>query len=457
MFLSLGVLIPIAIHLWNIQQGKVLRVGSVALLTNDAVKNTSRIKLHELLLLTLRCLLIILLSLFLSQPQWITNAGTKKDWVMVDKNNIKQTYAHFKPQVDSLIQAGFEPHYFNKGFEKAILSDTVNIQDDTAATNYWVTLNQLNSKISSKAPVYIFTNNYLKNFTGERPVASGNIHWYSYALNDTASYITGRYAIQGDSVQLITANSLSTGNYNSYKTAPLQNSQAAGIDTATFQVTIYSKGYTADAVYIQSAVNAIQQFSHRKIAVSTINNIAQLPPKQDWLFWLSNEAVPQNIKTANLFVYVQGKEQAVQTWLSSAQDGNHISIYKRIIAPPAGDIMWSDGFGNALLTKEHGLPNIYRFYSRFDVQWNDLPWNNNLPQLVYALLYNTSGEAAIARNDKRLVDDRQLQPVILKEDKAQSLQTSSVNIANIILVLAFITFFLERYFSSRQKRGRARV
>lgn len=454
MFLSLGILIPIAIHLWNIQQGKILQVGSVALLNKDAVKNTSRIKLHDLLLLALRCLLIILLSLFLSQPQWVTKPGTNKGWVLIDKNDLKQTYTHFKLQVDSLLQAGFELHYFNKGFDKTVLTDTTNIKSDATNTNYWVTLAQLNSTKGVDVPLYIFTNSYLQNFTGERATAASNIHWYSYAPNDTASYIANSYTIQGDSVQLITVNSSATGNSNVYSSIALQNA-GAGIDTNTLHVSIYNKGYATDAAYLQAAINAIQQFSHKKLTITNVNNIAQLPAKQDWLFWLSNEAIPQNITANKLFVYAQGKEQDVQTWLGINKSANPIVIYKRIAGGISGYTVWSDGFGNGLLTRVDGRPTIYRFYSRFDVQWNDLSWSNDFPQMMYGLLYNTSTGAALNNNDKRIIDDKQLQPVISKEYKLHNKQALSVSINNIILLLAFITFFIERYFSNRVKKGAA--
>ena len=122
--------IPLAIHLWNIRKGKTLKVGSIALINAASQKRSLSRRLNDRLLLLLRCLLLILLAFVLSMPLWNrnNNLSKTKGWILIPRENIKETYQKFKPKVDSLIKAGFELHYFNKAFAKAdfskALSDT---------------------------------------------------------------------------------------------------------------------------------------------------------------------------------------------------------------------------------------------------------------------------------------------------------------------------------------------
>jgi len=453
--LSLGVLIPIIIHLWNIQQGKILKVGSVALLTKDAIKSSSSIKLHELLLLILRCLLILLLAALLSKPQWNAKNNAGKGWLMIDKNDAQQTYNHFKPQIDSLMQAGYELHYFNNGFEKTSLQNALsNSTDSTQNINYWAILRQLINKRDGQIPLYIFTNDYLNKFTGTRPTVQPNIHWYNYTQGDTSSYPAAVYAMQGDSIKVITANSSATGTYNTYSNKAYAQVQSTGADTATLYVTIYNKGFTTDAGYVKAAIEAIQQFSRRKIKVFVTANLSQISQQQSWLFWLSNDVMPANVKAQNIFVYEKGKEEDVHSWVKAdAAQSSTQALYKRVTNQDSGsNVIWSDGFGRPLLAKKL---NTWHFYSRFDASWNDLPWSHDFPQMIYSLLINDSLTVNIAAKDKRIIDDDQLQPATEKENIASSKQTNfRVDISNITLLLAFIVFFIERIISSGTKKER---
>jgi len=460
LFLSLAVVVPVIIHLWYIQQGKVLKVGSVALLTKDITKTSSSIKLHDLLLLFLRCLLILLLAVLLSQPQWTGNTRKEKGWVLIDKGDVAQTYARFKPTVDSLLQGGYALHYFNKGFEKTDLPTALAAKKDTAQPgNYWGTLKQLTNNAGTQMPLYIFTNNYAANFAGDRPAALPNIHWYSYTPADTSTYTAAAYAIEGDSAMVVTANSSATATYNTYADVATAQLQTTAVDTAALRIVIYSKGYATDAGYIKAAIDAIQQFSKRKIITSAINNVAQIPAQQDWLFWLANEPVPAVMRNKNLFIYEKGREEKTASWVAGNEGQISTStptpLFKSIAAPADDNtqVVWRDGFGKALLTKETGTNIVYHFFSRFDASWSDLVWSNDFPKMMYSLLFNTSNVPSV--KDKRVIDNSQLQPFVDKEGAATAKQAgASTDVSGIFWLLVFIIFFIERIISSRVKKER---
>ena len=61
-----GLLIPIGIHLLSRREGKIIKIGSIRHLEETNSKQFKSIRLNELALLLLRCLIITILVLFLS-------------------------------------------------------------------------------------------------------------------------------------------------------------------------------------------------------------------------------------------------------------------------------------------------------------------------------------------------------------------------------------------------------
>lgn len=466
LFAATAVLIPIILHLWNVQQGKILKVGSVALLTKDAVKTTSSIKLHDLLLLLLRCLLIILLALLLSQPRWRADNTAGKGWVLMDKNDVQNTYNHFKPQVDSLLAAGFEFHYFNTGFEKKDLSAALSEKPDSAGiAEYWATMARLSNGTNTSIPLYIFTSNYLAHFNGNRAGATANVHWFTYIPADTSTYTAGAYETSTDSLHITTAASTAAGTYNAYndiaKTA--EQNITIPIDTTTLHVAIYAKDNATDARYIKAAIDAVQQFSKRKIVTSVLNNVSGLPANIDGLFWLSSQPIPAGVQAKNIFMYQTGQVENIQSAIlagtNQSATGAQAALYKHIAATTdinaSMQTIWADGYGNPLLAKQSGTANIYSFYSHFDASWNDLVWNNQFPQMIYSLLYPGNSTGTINQKDKRVLDSRQLQPYKLKENSgALSQLNNSTDISPAFWLAACIIFLIERLVSLKAKKER---
>jgi hypothetical protein len=461
MFVSLGMLVPIILHLWNIQRGKILKVGSVALLAKDTTIRNSNIKLHDLLLLLLRCLFILFLAMLLCRPQWKNKSTKKTGWVLIDKARAQQTYNHFKPQVDSLLQAGYQLHYFNNGFEKTNLQTVIATEKDSGEiVPYWDVLRQLIKKTGTQMPLYIFSSNYLRNFSGNRPSAPAVVHWFTYSPADTLKLTMNAYITAADSARQVAVTSAATGTYNMYYDVAKTLLPGAVIDTSTLYITIYAKEFAADIQYIKAAINAVQQFSKRKIQLSVCNNAGQVAAMQHWLFWLSTSALPTNVQAKNIFRYQGGKTESVQS-LVTVHDAQALNInlpglYNRVSAQAGNnagyETLWVDGFGQPLLQKEAGQTNTYHFYSRFDAAWNDMPWNNDFAGMMYALLFDDA--LVPAAKDNRIIDDRQLQPSrVNNSDGAEQNMHASTDISAVFWAFAFAIFFMERIISSRVKKG----
>jgi hypothetical protein len=217
-FFALAALsIPVLIHLWNIRPGKTLKVGSISLIT-EASKTTSRsLKLLDILLLILRCLLLALLAFFLAGPlcSYFSPDKKAKGWVLISKENFKESYQKFKPQVDSLRKAGYEFHYFNKGFAKPdwqkLLTDTAR-KDTFSQSNYWSLVKALDSKVRNSIGVYIITPNGANHFKGARPQTSLYLSWKTYIPADSTSrWIAAAWMGNGGEIKAALGNSTPSG------------------------------------------------------------------------------------------------------------------------------------------------------------------------------------------------------------------------------------------------------
>jgi hypothetical protein len=429
LFTLTGISIPVVIHLWNQQPGKILKVGSISLVTASVKEYKKSLTLSDILLLILRCLLIAALAFALTKPTWRFTSGPakQKDWVVISKENTQETYWHFKPFIDSLLKAGGEFHSFNKGFQKEDLMEIFKNKRDTMAAkppSYWSLATALDETISHSIPIYLFTDNYLVHFTGTRPIVSPNLKWFTYTPKDTA----------------------------------IQQSFTDKKDSASLRITLFTGKNTGEARYLKAAIDAIQQFSKRSIQLSVTGNVAEMQRTQDWLFWLSDEPLTKEENNAkNIFTYEKGKVKSNLSWIRATNDISFapVELYKSIV--PANSLndsyatIWQDGYGHPVLsTEKRNERSYYHFYSRFDPAWNELVWGSSFPGLIYSLLEKEEAKKTpINSSDKRVIDSKQLLPNFLKENevKNQAASFKTIDLTDLFWLLVFLLFIVERLVS----------
>ncbi|MES2374470.1 MAG: BatA domain-containing protein [Bacteroidota bacterium] len=483
LFAASGIIIPIAIHLWNIKPGKTLKVGSIALLTHTSQEHARSLRFTELFLLLLRCLLIILLALLLAQPYWV-NAGSGKGWILMEKKDVQQAYNHFKPITDSLLKSGYEFHLFEERFEKKDFQSFLKEESDTAQVNpvsYWSLVKQLDKKLPQGFPVCLFTGNRLNRFAGSRPEVSIAVKWKTFTDKDSIhTFISKAYSTSADSVNVIIGETSPSTTVYTHESIAINKPRQKGIalqvingnlavqyknntpvlvDTATLNITIFSDNYLNDARYVQSALQSIQQVSKRKIKLSVINKSAAIAKNQDWLFWLSDQPIPRNIKTAAVLAYEKGDAIPVYSWLQVDNSASaRVLLYKRIPyqQDDAANI-WQDGFGKPVLTKEtNDDQQLYRFYSHFDPSWNELAWDASFPQLIYALIDPVVLNETINSSDRRIIGETQIQLNSKAVKKyIDTPDSDTENATHVLWMIILVLFFVERFFSFKPKKERA--
>lgn len=432
MILTAGITIPLFIHLWHRRPGKVLKVGSIQLLTATSVRHARSRHISDWWLLILRCLLILLLALLLSQPVWRQPLNTRntKGWVIVEP----LAYKPFQSQVDSLVQAGYQLHGFDTGF--AHLRSINAIMEDTAQIPYWELLRLLSAKIPAGLPVYLFTGNQLQRFRGTKPTIALNLRWKTISPPDSVNnWDAYTYPLATDSQRVIKGRSTPAG------TVFYSRDTAAGKDTATLYCTIYTDKYPSDARYLSAALQAVQQYTQRKIKITTVRQPAQVPSSQDWLWWLSDQQVPASVRAGETIAYATGEPQNSNAFIP----GTGIKIFKRITTTDTSAAIWKDAYGMPLLTRQ-------RLYTHLDPAWNGLVWSAEFPQWLLEILFPQKEDQS---HDRRVIDPLQLQVPAPAPGTRVNAGISPVNttrLDKLTWIILFLLFCVERYVALKTKK-----
>jgi hypothetical protein len=273
-----GLLIPIAIHLLSRKEGKVIPVGSIRHFKESETAQFSSIRLNEILLLILRCLLIILIAMFLAGLNFYSHNSEKAKWIVIDSQIEKNIPSS---TLDSLVDQGYEKHYLNENF-------STDKQGATSRRNSWYLANELGNK---NIDVVVFAANALKDFYGERISRPDNVQWITVDKKDT-THVIGVLTLNEDSLWVRNASSsaylteLSTERIPNNTTAS-KNQYESIVKPDSITVAIYfTPEFEYDAKIIQASLLTIKAMIPLRLT------ILQNPPKPtqaDRVFWLSKE------------------------------------------------------------------------------------------------------------------------------------------------------------------------
>ncbi len=389
--------VPVALHLWNDRRGKVLRIGSVALLSGETKRLAWSRRITQWWLLLLRCLLLLALAFLLAGPYWTRMAAKGKGWVLVEGSG-----GAFAQVIDSLVKAGYERHELGGG------------------ANNWAGFREADSMALPGRAFYIFSTALEGRFSGSRPSTDREVHWEVYAPADSVTHwVQSAWPSLADSVTVLEGNSRATGTVWARRVVAASERRGAKIDTAAIRVRVVADGgFAADGKYIEASVKALRRVTGRNIIIGD----------GGWLFWLSARPVVGK-GYEWIWCYAQGKEVEVDTWM----EGVHIS--QEIVSE--GEPVWRDGFGRAVLSKEG---NVFRFYSRLNPNWGDLPWSGRLPVLLGGLMLQDEQAGGL---DRRVLDVAQIRPV-LRVGGRRTPGVERIDLGPATWVLILSIFLLER-------------
>ena len=285
-----GLLIPIGIHLLSRREGKIIKIGSIRHLEETNSKQFKSIRLNELVLLLLRCLIITILILFLSgfHFQMLEKSGK---WLIVESG--LEHDDQLSVLIDSLRRNGFEIKRLSSGFPD--LSDSLY---DTKKINYWNLLAKLEKK--SLTQVVVLSYNYAEGFSGKRVTLPENVQWVS---KNPVPIEFGLNAIRFSNDSLRFRAGYSNADKTSFSTfgSMIKNGQvflkfskgdSIAIEppkTISIQI-VNQKTFTHDSKMIAAAIHAIDHESPDNFEVETLSlDKFSSVKKSDWVIWLSDE------------------------------------------------------------------------------------------------------------------------------------------------------------------------
>lgn len=427
---AIGIIVPVVIHLWNIKSGKTLKIGSISLLGTAANQRSSHLKIADWPLLLLRCLLILLVGCLLAEPLYRKSSKVTAEpgWILLEKQELGRIWDKNKAEMDSLLKKGYEIRDLHVGFAKLELKDTATVfsRPATAPLSYFSLIRQLNAEKQQGATVYLYTANRLNRFEGAVPATSVNLKWRFFPLENRA-----------------------------------EQSNAAVRDTSKLLVLIHSNGLTTDAGYLKAAVNAIADFTRRKITIRNIQSLAQVTKEATLVFWLSDKA-PDNTQLSRLpagisfFNYAGTKTDQVKSVLhyETGTATQEIPLYQRKrFDGLTYQAVWTDGSGTPLLTLDSSAIRHYQFYSRFNQSWTDLVWNNAMADALLPLVI--PHQDAEFGFDKNADTTRVVNAVPLPTRSTVNTKTAAVFYTNrplssYIWWLVAAVFFIERWITYRK-------
>jgi hypothetical protein len=484
--------VPIAIHLWNKRQGKTVKVGSLRWLKASASRRWSSIRLNDVWLLVLRCLILILLAVALAKPVWeaapVSRQASKA--VYISPELLHSTALRtIKPTVDALLQRGYTLHSYTPTFapipEEQWQAQSSHPADSMITSgNYWALLPALAQRYPQpQDSVWLFTSDQQRHFAGSPSPLQENIRWVPVALESNTNWVQAAYALSPDSLLLITGHSNRESTtyqqtrmaasdqamtlYTKQARSTVYNdslvvqwsdntSQTVAINKKPLQLRIaHDKAQQPETHYLQAAIQAISLYTGIPMQVETIPSSAQPGTSPDWLFWLSSKEIPaswlQQAQEQGTHVWLQPVSEPVATTAYLASAGGEIRIHQLTAATKVSGpatTAWHTSAGEPLLTRRPmGNGSVYYFRSGFSPDWSQLGQNAQLPELFLPLLLPQEAASAY---DARALDEEQLKPAIQPVRVQDMQQEQPYNLMPWVVLLAFFLFLAERFITSKR-------
>jgi len=384
----LGLLVPLAIHLWSKKEAKTIKIGSVQLLDESNSRQSSSIQLNEWLLLLLRMLIVGLVVLLMAGPQWRIKPNKKQITYLVEPS--LANHSSLMGLLDSLRESS-QVLLLKQGFPE--WETDMELPSEPMVPAYWQLVQRMDSLASDS--IVVFTRAYAEGIKSMRPKTHKKIHWVvmesdtlfekpllayqrekevelvSLQGNGQTTYFKKQTLSDGFSVQ---EDSLKLEVDRNIQTIPV-------LDLDTVYVNIMADTeFETDRQYLEASFRALSKFLDRKIQVQSVD--ADVEKEVGLNIWLRKENWEPK----------QGK------WL----------IFKE------------DILSNKLI-KESEQQNVYWLTSKLNTE--NTTEQHFTEQILRLLALDAAVKPLVAQADKRQMDVVQLRPNYVGEPKKKERAT----------------------------------
>jgi hypothetical protein len=389
----LGLLLPLAIHLWNRKQGKTIYVGSIRWLIASENRRFNSLRLHEIPLWILRSLLIILLVLLLVDLSWENKTALSKfkTWILIEPNLLKDT--KIREQVKDLLSKEDELHLLVKDFPLVHIADErFPPSRGELGWSYWSYLQELNELPQAPQKVKLIVNNHLHHFSGKRPSLSFDVEWIVLPQKDK-SFFLADVIITNDSLHLLiglndeTGTSLrrfSTPKQSIIKSTDFPEIQFNGKEAffthhqqnkvsvrdlqARNGIIYYSEEFTTDFQYLKSALESVNEYAHLNLKIKSEllkNQPITFDKESNFIFWLSKQSIQKNnaINPNQILIALESNTVINFFQINPAQK-NHFFLTQRL-NPSLNSAVLSGDLPEEMLTALFSDPLVNRRIRQF--------------------------------------------------------------------------------------------
>lgn len=404
----LGLLVPLAIHLWSKKEAKTIKIGSVQLLDESSSRQSSSIQLNEWLLLLLRMLILTLVVLLMAGPKWRIQHNKKQITYLVEPS-----LAHHSSLVGLLDSLGETSQVLllKQGFPE--WEQDLELPSEPMVPQYWQLVQRMDSLASDS--IVVFTRAYMEGVKSMRPKTHKKIHWVvmesdtlfekpllayqrekelelvSLEGNGQTAYFKKQiqsdgFSIEGDSLKLEVG----------------ENTQTIPVmDLDTVHVNIMADPeFDTERQYLEASFRALSKFLDRKIQVQSV------------------DADVENEVGLNIWLRKKKWEPKSGKWL----------VFKE------------DILSNTLI-EESGQSNVYWLTSKLNTE--NTTEQHFTEQLLRLLDLDAAVIPLVTQYDQRQMDVAELKPNYVGEPKKKE-RTTLLDVSQWVFWILVLFMVVER-------------
>ena len=494
----LGLLVPLAIHLWNRRPGREVAVGSLRWLAAGANRRLRNLRLEQFWLLLLRAALLAALAVALAGPAWRQLRPAGRGQVLVSPTLADGgSLAALRPTLDSLRARGYRLRWLAAGLPPLTaaewradsLGQARHFKGQTGF--YWQRIRQAADSFPGQ-PLHVLTPAALGGFGGPHPAlpVGLDLTWQTLPARPAADWLQAT-AGSADSLRLLLGRSderqttFRTGRVARPRPGallggalpPLRYEAGAGspqlvspdstqlavpVRTGPLRVLVYAEASRADeARYLRAALRAAAVGLPQTLALSVSPTPPDSAQAADWLFWLSERPVPaawrgRVRRGLHLWQEAAGPGVADTATLATAETAGSapVRLWRRGAAVlPAGSLpRWADGRGRTVLAAQPvGQGVVYQLTTRLNLPWSALADSPELPALLLDLLAPAPRlglDANLTTHDQRRLDPAQLPARLARLASSPAAPPVAYRFLDLrpwLVLLAAVLFGLERW------------
>jgi hypothetical protein len=506
----LGLLVPLAVHLWNRRPGREVAVGSLRWLAAGANRRLRNLRLEQVLLLLLRATLLAVLAVGLAGPQWRQPQLAGRGQVLVGRELADgSSLAAVRPTLDSLRRRGYALRWLAKGlplitpaeWQADSLGQPVAGHSTVGNNLYWSRIQQAADSFPGQ-PLHVVTPAALRGLGGLHPALPASLTWQTIPPRTATTWLQAA-AASPDSLRLLLGRSdekqttfravrvakpqpgatltvagLAPLRYEMSRGRPRLRAQpttthlgqatpAVPVQAGPLRVWLYAPAAAAaEARYLRAALRAASAGLAGPLALT----VSPTPPDTalalHWLFWLSDSPVPTAWRRKvphglRLWQQATGPGVADTATLATAETAGTAPIRlrrrSRLPLPAGSQPRWADGRGRPVLAEQtQGQGISYQLTTRLNPAWSTLADSPVLPALFLDLLAaepQLGTDSALTAHDQRRLDPAQLPARSAKLAGSQAAPPTAYRFTDLqpwLVLLAALLFGLERWLAQRR-------